>query len=126
MTIVRYFLVGGAAALVDLAVFSLLVKGLHQPWFEAALVSFCFSTMVNYLLSIRFVFQSGSRFVRRHHEFGGVVLISLAGLAVNQAVLWLLIERQNLDPLVAKVVGIGVVFFWNYGARKYFLFRVRT
>jgi putative flippase GtrA len=126
MTVVRYFLVGGAAALIDLAVFSLLVKGLHQPWFEAALVSFCFSTTANYLLSIRFVFRSGTRFTRRRHEFGGVVLVSLAGLSINQAVLWLLIERFQLDPLVAKVVGIGIVFFWNYGIRKHFLFKVRT
>lgn len=126
MTVARYFVVGGVAALIDLAVFSLLVKVLHQPWFEAALVSFCFSTTANYLLSIRFVFRSGARFAHRRHEFGGVVLVSLAGLAINQAILWLLIERFQFDPLVAKVIGIGVVFFWNYGVRKHFLFRARA
>ncbi|WP_250628511.1 GtrA family protein [Pinirhizobacter soli] len=123
--IARYFLVGGAAAVIDLAIFSLMVKGLHQPWFEAALVSFFIATTANYLLSTRFVFSSGARFSRRHHEFGAVVLVSLAGLAINQIVLWLVIERLHLDPLIAKVIGTGVVFFWNYGVRKRYLFRMK-
>jgi putative flippase GtrA len=126
MMIVRYFLVGGAAAIIDLVIFSLMVKGLQQPWFEAALISFVFATAANYLLSIRFVFSSGARFSRRRHEFGAVVLVSLAGLAINQVVLWLVIERIHLDPLIAKVIGTGVVFFWNYGARKQYLFRAKV
>ena len=125
MRIVRYFFVGGTAAVVDFAVFSLLVKGLHQPWFEAALVSFVFASTTNYLLATRFVFRSGARFNRRHYEIAAVLLVSLTGLGINQIVLWLVIEQFHLDPLIAKITGTGVVFFWNYNVRKYFVFRTK-
>jgi len=126
MRIVRYFFVGGTAALVDFTIFSLLVKGLHQPWFEAALVSFIFASTTNYLLATRFVFRSGARFNSRYHEFAIVLLVSLTGLGINQIVLWVVIEQFHLDPLIAKIIGTGVVFFWNYNVRKHFVFRIKS
>jgi putative flippase GtrA len=123
MKFVRYFFVGGAAAALDFLVFALLTKVYHVDWFSSALASFTFATLFNYFLSIRLVFQSGARFSRKHHEVLMVFLVSLIGLGINQAVLWLCIERISVDPLIAKVIGTGVVFFWNYAARRHFVFK---
>ena len=65
MKIVRYFFVGGTAAAVDLLLFGLLALVFGVHWFFAAAISFVPATVVNYLLSIRFVFGSQVRFARQ-------------------------------------------------------------
>jgi putative flippase GtrA len=117
-----YFLVGGTAAVVDIGVFGLLVKVMGWPWFPVAMFSFVLATVVNYILSIRFVFKSGVRFTR-HTELLLIFVVSALGLAVNQAVLWLLIANLHWDPLLAKVTATGSVFFWNYWARRHLVFK---
>jgi putative flippase GtrA len=126
MKFVRYFFVGGTAAALDFVVFALLTKGFQADWFWSAMTSFVFATLLNYVLSIRFVFQSGARFSRKHHELSLVFLVSLIGLAINQSVLWVCIDKAHIEPLAAKVVGTGVVFFWNYFARRHFVFKPIT
>jgi putative flippase GtrA len=122
--IVRYFLVGGTAALVDWVLFGVLAQLLGLPWFPVALFSFLAATLVNYILSIRHVFRSGTRFSTRH-EMALVFLVSGVGLIINQSILWILIERAHWNMLLGKIQATGVVFLWNYGARRFFIFRPR-
>jgi putative flippase GtrA len=121
MKFVRYFVVGGIAAVVDIGGFLWLAGPLHMYWFAAACVSFTLATLVNYVLSVRFVFDSGVRF-RKHQEISLVFLISLIGLACNQIVLGVMIMQIGTSRPIAKLVATGAVFFWNYGARKHFVF----
>jgi putative flippase GtrA len=122
MRFLRYFLVGGTAAAIDIGVFALLVKVLGLPWFPVAVFSFVLATAVNYFLSIRFVFKSGARFGSRT-ELLLVFAVSALGLAVNQASLWLMIARLTWDPLYAKLTATASVFFWNYWARRNLVFK---
>ena len=123
MKFLRYFIVGGAAAIVDCLLFAVFTRYFHVPWFLSSLLSFTAATLVNYALSVRFVFNSGVRFKRRHHEVSAVFFVSFVGLLINQMSLWYFIELVGVDPLVSKIIGTGIVFFWNYGSRRYFVFK---
>jgi putative flippase GtrA len=120
--LIRYLFVGGAAALVDFVLFAALVKLSGLAWYYAAMVSFTLATLVNYMLSIRFVFESGARFAKQH-EIALVFLASAMGLMVNQAALYGLIALAGLNPLLSKAGATGAVFFWNFAARHKFIFR---
>lgn len=122
MRVVRYMIVGGVAATVDFVVFAFAIKIIGAHWFPSALVSFVLATAVNYLLSIRHVFESGVRF-RRRNEVLLVFVVSGIGLAINQTILWLLIETASMNALLAKCIATVTVFFWNYGARRSYIFR---
>lgn len=124
MKLIRYFFVGGAAAAVDFSVFAILVELTRLGWFWSALISFVLATAINYVLSVRHVFESGVRFAR-HHEVLLVFLVSGIGLAINQTVLYLLIDQQDLNVFLAKVLATGIVFVWNFLARSRFVFSVR-
>lgn len=124
MKIVRYFAVGGAAASVDIGCFFLFTSQLHIGWFSSALGSFILATLVNYLLSIRYVFRSGIRF-QKHHEVLLVFLVSGTGLVINQLLLWLLIENMSVNMLVSKVTATTLLFAWNYLLRKSVVFPER-
>jgi putative flippase GtrA len=121
MNFIKYFIVGGAAALVDLGGFLWLTSSLRIQWFAAACTSFTLATLVNYILSITFVFRSGVRF-RRHQEVALVFLVSLVGLACNQIVLGLMIVQVGLPKVEAKLAATSAVFIWNYMARKHLVF----
>lgn len=122
MKIVRYFFVGGAATAVDLSLFALLVHGFGLPYLPVGATTFIIATALNYVLSIYFVFESGARF-RRPHEVALVFAVSGVGLLLNQAILYIGVEMFSLVPIVAKLFATGIVFFWNYSARAYFVFR---
>lgn len=119
--IIRYFLVGGVAAAVDIGIFALFARTLGFPWFTVAIVGFVLATLVNYALSVRHVFDSGVRF-RPSLEIMLTFAVSAVGLLINQGVLWYFIEKVHTDLLIAKLVATGLVFFWNYFGRKHFIF----
>jgi putative flippase GtrA len=121
MKIVRYFLVGGIAAVVDLGLFAAGAKVLQLPYLPVAAGSFVIATLVNYALSVRHVFESGIRFGKRD-EIGLVFVVSALGLAVNQVVLWVAVAHFGSELMLAKVCATATVFFWNYGIRRHFIF----
>ncbi len=121
MKIVRYFAVGGTAASVDISCFFLFTSILNIGWFQSALASFILATLVNYFLSIRYVFKSGIRF-QKHHEVFLIFLVSGTGLVINQVILWLLIEGMGVNMLVSKLTATTLLFAWNYGLRKTLVF----
>ena len=117
----RYFLVGGTAAGVDIGLFMVFAGWLGMPYQPVAAATFTLATLVNYLLSVRFVFVSGRRFARRW-ELVLVYLVSAVGLAINAAMLWAAVEAAHEPLVVGKLAATGSVFFWNYLARRFLVF----
>jgi putative flippase GtrA len=124
MKIVKYFFVGGIAAVVDIGLFYLGAGVARWNYMLVGTVSFIVATLVNYMISVRVVFRSGTRF-SRHHELLLVFLVSCAGLVLNQAVLYLCISRLSIGILPAKLLATAGVFLWNYHLRSRFVFAGR-
>ena len=122
LRIARYFMVGGISAVVDIGLFALFASHLKMPWIPVSICTFIVGTLVNYLLSIRFVFESKARFDRRRHEILAVFLVSSLALLVNQIILFISIEVFQWHLIFSKCVATGCVFFWNYFGRKHFVF----
>jgi len=121
MRLFKYFFVGGAAAVVDIGLFSLFASYLGWPWIPVSIATFILATFVNYLLSIQFVFKSGIRH-QKHVELIGVFVVSGLALFVNQLVLYAAIEILGMQLIISKIIATGTVFFWNYFGRSKFIF----
>ena len=121
---VRYFLVGGAAAAVDISLYALFAQVLGYPYLVVAACTFVVATAVNYGLSIRHVFESGIRFGKRQ-EVALVFAVSAVGLAINQLALYVFVENFQANLIVAKVLATGAVFAWNYLLRSRVIFSGR-
>lgn len=122
MRIIRYGMVGSVAALLDLAVFAVFAKLLGFNYLAIGAVGFVLATALNYVLSIRYVFESGVRF-RRGKEVSLVFAISGLGLLINQLVLYVGIGILGWEMILTKILATGAVFFWNFGARARFVFK---
>ncbi len=122
LKVVRYFFVGGAAAVVDLSLFFIFARLLGYHYLLVGAGAFTAAAVVNYYLSIRYVFVSGARF-RGNKEFVWVYVVSSIGLLLNQIILYIGVDALQQDMMLAKIMAIGLVFGWNYLARKHFVFK---
>lgn len=122
MKIVRYFFVGGAAAALDISIFFVFAKLAGFNYLLVGCAGFILATMLNYVLSVRHVFESGVRF-SKHKEILLVYAVSMVGLTINQAVLFACVSQLQVELMLSKIVATLTVFFWNFAARHYFVFR---
>lgn len=121
MKIVKYFFVGGAAAVVDISLFIIFAKFLAYNYLLVGAVTFLVATFVNYILSIKFVFQSGQKY-KKQKEILLVYLVSAFGLAFNLVILYVCHDLLIVEVTLSKLIATALVFFWNYLIRKYFIF----
>lgn len=120
--VVRYFFVGGAAAVVDVSLFYIFARILGYHYLLVGAGAFTVAALVNYFLSIRYVFVSGARF-HGNKEFAWVYVISTMGLLLNQIILYIGVDALQQDMMLSKFAAIGLVFGWNYLTRKHFVFK---
>ena len=125
MRIVRYFFVGAVAATVDIALFTVFARLLGYNYLAVAGCTFVIATLVNYSLSVRHVFASGARF-GRSREVALVFAVSAIGLAINQGVLFVAVDRLGLNLVLSKILATGIVFLWNYQLRANFVFKAQV
>ena len=121
MKVVRYFFVGAISALVDLSLYTFYAINLDYNYLLVAAFSFIFATFVNYFVSVRLVFQSGTRFSKRH-EITAVFVASTVGLVINLSILYLLVDSFAMNSFLSKIAATVFVFVWNYSIRAYYIF----
>ena len=115
-----YVLIGGASALVEWAVFFLLLTVVSVNYVLAAVGGFALATLVNYLISRRYGFLRRDRNTGR--EIAAIYVVSLVALGVNLGAMIALVEFAHVHVLLAKVLGTGCGFLCNYAGRQFWVF----
>ena len=110
--IARFVLVGGACFILDYGLLYILTEygGLH--YLLSAGISFTVSVFVNYWLCLVCVFRGANAQTRRAKMlfFGS----SIAGLGLNQLLMWVLVDIAGIYYMIAKLIAAGIVMVWNY------------
>ena len=70
-------------------------------------------------------FRPRSRNSIRGREIFLVYVVSVIGLLINQAALFVLVDRLGAELMLAKFTATIMVFFWNYGTRNKYVFAPR-
>lgn len=118
----RYFAAGLLALVVDFCLYVALTEVLGWHYLVSATVAFCAGLATIYLLSIRWIFRQ-RRVERSVQEFGLFAAIGAAGLLLTACILYVLTDMLGLDYRLSKIASAAMVFLFNFGCRKYFLFR---
>lgn len=116
--LVRYFFTAGTAAIVDVGGFAVLSLA-HVHVAVAAVASFCLATIVNYLLTSRYVFY-GAPTLR---GFALFFIAAVGGLLVNVSVTVIGSLYLNIAPVLAKIFGVGTAFLVNFWLNLAIVFR---
>lgn len=125
---IKFALVGALGMVVDLTVLTLSREVLGLPLMVAVALGFSAAVVNNFTWNRRWTFpESRERpFASQLVQF---TVVNLIGLAINEVIvlgLHSVFTTALPDPpayLVAKVIAIGVVLFWNYGANRIWTYK---
>jgi len=118
----RYLFVGGTAFIADFGLLAILVELVNVPVTVAVVPAFLAGLLVNYLLSIKWVFASRTVDNRRL-EFMIFAVIGVVGLLINELSIWSIHFGLGYHWAYSKIAATILVLFWNFGMRKVILFR---
>jgi len=121
-TVHKFLLLGLTTTAIDYIVYSVAIL-LNINYVIAIIMGYSTGLLANYFIGRRYIFTSGAKVGSSSHEFAAVVIIAAMGALFNIAIVKLLsYSLFSIDPLYSRVVAIGVVFFWNYFARKLWVY----
>ena len=117
---IAYSKVGAVCALFDIAAFWVLL-GFTGLTYVAFAIAFLLATGLNYCLTVRFVFERARH--SRETTIALVYAVSAIAICINFGFFSMAIEVFGAHPILAKVLGIGAGFGWNFSSRYFWIFR---
>ena len=124
MQLIRFCLVGASGYVVNLAVYTLLLKvgGVH--YLLAATGSFLVAVTSNYTWNRLWTFRGQ----RGHVAYQGLrfLVVSTIALAVNLAILAFLVDTLEVGKVLAQAIAIVLVTPWNFVGNKLWSFGRRS
>lgn len=117
----RYLFAGTISFVFDAAMLVLLVEYISLHYLAAAAAAFCAGVLVNYAVCKLFVFRGYQR--NCFFELISFFVITLIGLGLTELILYGLCDIFSWHYFPAKIFATVIVLFWNFGAKKIFLYR---
>lgn len=121
--ILKFGVVGIIATVIDFGVLYVLSQPLGMDPVISAGISFCVSLVFNYVASMRYVFTHRED-MSRSREFVIFLVLSLIGLAINEAIMAAgvaVLGNSALAVMGTKVLATAIVMVWNFVSRKKWL-----
>ena len=119
---VYYLGLAGFAALVDFTILYVFVEYLGLWYFFSAAISYLVGMIVNYSFNKILNFKNRSRRIAR--QFGLFAVVALIGLALNQLILYALVDGGELWYVPAKIIALGCVSIWSYLGHSRLTYRI--
>ena len=129
--IVKFGVVGVIATLLDVGLYTIFINiGIY--YILASILSFSISLILNYGLSMKFVFVTNES-LSKQKRFIIFAILSIIGCVLNSIILYLIIDllylqsvltqliSQNIAKILAKMMATGVTMVYNFITKKIFL-----
>lgn len=118
--LLRFGSVGGASAVGHYGLLITLVQGFGLEPVRASVAGALLGALINYTLNYHFTFRSKTDHVESVTKFA---LVAGVGLLLNTAFMWLGVDVLHVHYLLSQVLATMLVFFWSFGANRYWTFR---
>ena len=118
--ILRFGVVGGLAFVIDYAVLIICKEVFNLNILLSAAIAFTISVIVNYILSIAWVFNVDKNKDKRKN-FILFIVFSVIGLGLTELIMWIGTDLLSINYLIVKIVATAIVMVFNFITRKKFL-----
>lgn len=115
----KFLYVGILSTLVDYAIYAFLIYN-DIFYIYAIIIGYLSGFLVNFIISRRYVFDQ-SKIEKLHYEFIAVLFISVIAIGINIFIVWGL-GKFGVNHYISRIIAIGIVFFFNYFARRIFVY----
>ncbi len=128
----KFGVVGAICFFIDFGLYTF-CNFIGCPYLISGVIGFVVSVVVNYLLSMKFVFERRDD-ISRKREFIEYVILSVIGLGLNELILYVCVDiiygnwtwlqglyGDRISEIVAKIIAAGLVMIYNFVSRKVFL-----
>jgi len=122
--LIRYVIVGGFSATVEMLILIGLVEYVYVSQLLSNGIAFIITNIINYMLSRLWVFERTGN--RKRVEFPVFMFFVSCGLLISQSIFWGCTTYFSIDYRMAKVISIAFVVAWNFLSRRYFIFNPQT
>ena len=133
--ILKFGVVGLFCFLIDFGLTTGLAHFFGLHYLVSKFIGFVVSAIVNYLLSIKFVFAQKKEMDKKK-EFSVFLILSAVGLLINEIVMFVCIDgiyvhsvmmqekiSSELMVSISAIIATGIVMVYNFISRKLFLER---
>lgn len=133
--ILKFGVVGFVCFLIDFGITTGFTNFLGVHYLISKFLGFVISAVVNYVLSIKFVFTNKKEMDKKK-EFTVFIILSAFGLAINEIVMYVCMDviyvnsgflkdslSKEIMVSLSSVVATGIVMVYNFISRKLFLER---
>ena len=116
----RFCVVGASGTAIDFGLTWLCKEKFHIPKFISNAIGFVVAATSNYILNR--IWTWGSQNEQVGVEYAKFFVVSLIGLGLNTAILYVMHEKFKFNFYLSKVFATGVVMLWNFFANNYYTF----
>ena len=116
----KFGLVGGSGYLINLAVFALFTGLLDAHHIPAAVAAFAVAVSSNFWWNRHWTFAAHGG--PAHFQAARFFAVSIAGLAINLAVLQGLVASGSFGDLAAQAIAVAVAMPFNFVGNKIWTF----
>jgi putative flippase GtrA len=120
LQIFKFAIVGGTAFLIDYITLIICKEVFHLNTLLSAAIAFTISTVANYILSIKWVFDVSDKHSNKRN-FIIFIIFSLMGLGLTELIMWFGEDILKISYLIVKIVATAIVMVFNFVTRKIFL-----
>ena len=121
---VKFAVVGFASLAVEYTLLTCFL-GAQMNYLVATTISFAASIVINYALSMRYVFTHRDGLSRKR-EFTIFAVLSAVGLGLNDLYMFVGVGLLNIGTMAMKLISTFFVTWYNYFTRRRFLDGSRT
>lgn len=108
----KFCFVGFSGLVIDFSITWLLKEKLRINKFIANSTGFILAATSNYIWNRFWTFQSESEHITT--EYLSFIIISIAGLVINNLLIYFFTDKMRFNFYHSKLIAIGVVTLWNF------------
>ena len=122
--IFNFGIVGIICFVIDYSLMLVFVELLHMDYLIACALAFAISTIFNYFLSMKYVFNVTNKMDKKV-EFIFFVTMATIGLVLTEIFMFLFVEKINIRYTISKICVTAIVMLYNFITRKIMFERKR-